>query len=106
MDNYSPPPPASVVYPAAGLWCPRKLCRKARACNYAHSCKAMTSEVAAAKQAEWEVNKLRREKIVAQEVREAQFRRERRNHKINAMLEAHDLSLYELEEWVKDVQKG
>lgn len=64
----------------------------------------MTREVAAAKQAEWEANKIRREEIAAQEERDAERRRNIRNSKINAMLEAHDLSLYELEEWVKDVQ--
>lgn len=105
MDNF-PPPPTATLYPAYGLWCPRKLCQRRKTCGYVHSCKAMTREVAAATRAQWEADKVRREEIAAQEEQEAQQCRDRRNSKINAMLETHDLNLCELEEWVKDVQNG
>lgn len=103
MDNY---PPASALYPSAGLWCPRKLCQRRRQCHYALNCQAMTRQEAAAKQAQWEIDKKRREEIAEKEARVEELRRQSRKRRIGVMLAVYDLSIEDLETWVKDVQRG
>lgn len=104
MDNY---PPMSMAYPLAGLWCPRKLCQRApRACHYRHNCKAMTQQEASAKQAQWEIDRKRREDLAEQEARGEELWRESRKRRIAIMLATYDLPIEDLETWVKDVQRG
>lgn len=111
MGNYPSPPTPTNPIPvalggAAGLWCPRKECQRRHHCHYTHNCKAMTPEVAAAKQAQWEIDKKRREEIAEKEARVEELRRESRKRRIGVMLAAYDLSIEDLEAWVKDVQNG
>ncbi len=86
-----------------GMWCPRHKCNKARVCQYSHNCKAMTPQEAAVKQAEWDRARKHRELITEQEKREEQRLRDDRRGRIEAMLEAHGLGLYDLELFIKEV---
>lgn len=88
-----------------GLWCVRKQCNRFNSCQYIHNCKGMTladSEIAVA---QWEANRLIREEREAQEKLKEEMARRVRNNKIEAMLEAYNLSLYDLEEWVKEIKQ-
>jgi hypothetical protein len=107
MDNYPPMPPIPVVLGGTtGLWCPRKLCQRSGECYYPHNCKALTPDARAAKQAQWEADKIHREVIAAQEARDEQRLRDNRNGRIGVMLAAYYLLLEDLEAWVRDVQDG
>ena len=86
-----------------GLLCNRTLCRKHERCRYEHNCNAKTpSEWAVIRQRAKEIQK-RQEILDAQEKRDNDLLRRDRSSKIETMLEAHGLSLYDLQEWVKEI---
>lgn len=50
--------------------------------------------------------RLRREEQIKQQTEDEEMCRRSRNNRIEAMLEAHNLSLYDLEKWVKETING
>lgn len=87
-----------------GRWCPRGKCQRAGLCQF-HFCVSLTPAEAEAKQAEWAAAKARREEEERQEKAREHMRRRGRDARIEAMLEAHGLSLHDLEEWVKEIER-
>ena len=86
-------------------WCQRNKCQGSGKCQYVHNCKLMTIAEAEAAKAEWEFARARREDAEKQEAINDEMLRRNRNNRIEAMLDAHGLSLYDLEEWVKEITR-
>lgn len=76
------------------------------ACQYEHDCKALTHADAAFRRAEWAAEEERRAELARVEEREAQRVSAERRYRIEAMLDQFGLSVYDLEEFVKEVTCG
>lgn len=85
------------------FYCVRKECGKRRACAYMHNCKGMTGAQAVTAVADWEAASRRREEETARREHEAAMERRELSGRIEAMLAAHGISLYEFEDWLKGV---
>lgn len=85
------------------MQCVRHKCNRVGLCQYEHNCKAMTKADMAVAQAKWESDRLHQEQEVAAEAARDREWSSARNAKIERMLEQHDLSLWDLEQWVKEI---
>jgi hypothetical protein len=87
----------------AGLFCHRRRCQQLQSCRYAYDCKAKTREQAEALDTEWEDEQTRRAVVAQQAEHEAQRLRDDRRSRLETMLEAHGLSIDDLEWFIKEV---
>jgi len=86
-------------------WCPRNKCMNIGTCQYSWDCKS----IPIAEKSSWmervEKNKLR-QRLLARQEENSRLRAHRElSARIDTMLSAHDISLYEFTEWLKVTMK-